>query len=180
MTDETLLIVGASVRAAAQSARRAGWKVSAVDLFADVDLQAIAPTWQASDYPDGLIAAAAQAPPGPWLYTGGLENHAEVVAAISRHRQLLGNGPAVLQECQDPFEFRHACLTSSLGCVNWCELPSETPRQGKWMLKPHASAGGKGITLYEQAPYPVAPPTHYWEARWDLSCSTRSPWRNTT
>ena len=160
---ETLLIVGASARAAAQSAIRAGYKVAAVDLFADVDLQAICPTWRVNDYPQGLIAAAAQAPPGPWLYTGGLENHPEVVAAISEQRELLGNAADVLRVCRDPFAFRLECFVCSLGFVSWCEIPGEVPDEGKWMLKPRASAGGQGMKLYEKGPYPVAPPTHFWE-----------------
>lgn len=163
MNEETLLIVGASARAAAQSAQRAGWEVAAVDLFADEDLKATCPTWRASDYPHGLTKAAAQAPPGPWLYTGGLENHPEVVAAISAQRELLGNGPAVLRACRDPFHFRQTCFVCSLGFVSWCEVPGEVPGDGKWMLKPRGSAGGQGMQLYEHGPYPVAPPTHFWE-----------------
>lgn len=162
MTDETLLIVGASARAAAQSARRAGWKTAAVDLFADADLQATCPSWRVSDYPHGLVAAAASAPPGPWLYTGGLENHPDVVAAISSQRELLGNGPAVLRQCRDPFDFRQAFMVGALPFVNW-RHPDETPTAGKWMLKPRGSSGGQGLQLFQHAPYPIAPETHYWE-----------------
>ena len=51
-----LLIVGASARAAAWSARRAGFDVVAADLFADTDLQQLAKTIQVEprEYPQAL------------------------------------------------------------------------------------------------------------------------------
>ena len=51
---ERIAIVGASVRAAAASAVRAGFSVAAADLFADEDLREIADATRIRDYPDGL------------------------------------------------------------------------------------------------------------------------------
>ncbi|MBW3539720.1 MAG: hypothetical protein KY476_05570, partial [Planctomycetes bacterium] len=59
----SLLIAGASARAAAQSAVRSGWSVTALDLFADRDLAATCEAVRVESYPWGLIAAAAAAPP---------------------------------------------------------------------------------------------------------------------
>ena len=53
-----LLIAGASVRAAAQSAVRAGFTVTAADLFGDRDLAAIAVTHSIEDYPEAIRAIA--------------------------------------------------------------------------------------------------------------------------
>ena len=72
-----LIIVGASARAFAQSARRAGLAVHAADLFADSDLCAVAASVArvpAERYPDGLLDLVAPFPAGPWCYTGALEN----------------------------------------------------------------------------------------------------------
>ena len=143
-------MVGASVRAAAQGAVRARFEVSAVDLFGDTDLEAIAEVRRvpASEYPEGLVAAARSAPPGPWMYTGGLENYPEVVRAISEGRELLGCGPEVLRCARDPVDWRHSL---------------ESPTEGKWVLKPRRSCGGRGITLYEQPPYPSAREDQLWQ-----------------
>ena len=100
-----LLIAGFSTRAAAQSARRAGFEVHAVDAFGDRDLLAAASQVEVvHDYPTGIPAACARLPPAPWMYTGGLENESEIIAAVSRGRPLLGNGPQPLVRVRDPFE----------------------------------------------------------------------------
>ena len=75
----SLSILGASVRSAAQSALRAGFIPCGADLFADHDLQRTsAATIRVSDYPQQLIDASKQLPSGPWMYTGGLENHPKI------------------------------------------------------------------------------------------------------
>lgn len=161
---ETLLIVGASVRAAAQSAKRAGYAVCAVDLFGDADLQAIAPTVQVAieDYPNGLIAAADRSPPGAWMYTGGLENYPSVVGEISKSRELLGCTPDALLRCRDPYEFRNQCFLWAFPFVNWCN-PGTSPDTGSWIRKPRASAGGHGISVFHQPPYPPANEEYFFE-----------------
>jgi predicted ATP-grasp superfamily ATP-dependent carboligase len=161
---ERLLIIGASVRAAAHAAVRAEHDVVGVDLFGDLDLAAIANVSKisASEYPLGFIAAARKAGPAAWMYTGGLENYPEVVAAISEGRELLGCGPEILKNVRDPKGFRDQCISGSLPIAHRC-LESEAPRMGKWVLKRRRSCGGHGIRLYEQAPYPAAGKDHYWE-----------------
>ena len=102
-----ILIVGASGRAAAASAIRAGYEPHVIDLFADADTIRLCPTivCPSVDYPHGLIALANAAPPMPWMYTGGLENHPDVVMAISEHRELVGNDANVLREVRDVTRF---------------------------------------------------------------------------
>jgi hypothetical protein len=82
----SVLILGASTRAAAQSAIRAGLHPICADLFADLDLRGCAQVLEVADYPRGLVAAAASAPACPWMYTGGLENQPGIVARISKSR----------------------------------------------------------------------------------------------
>ncbi len=41
-------------------------------------------------YPESFLEALAAAPPGPWLYTGGLENHPRLVQRMSERRELWG------------------------------------------------------------------------------------------
>src|SRR5438094_8454470 len=98
MLSQTIIIFGGSVRAAAFSALKAGLQPWCADLFADADLQACCPTIRipSSCYPRNFAGLLAKAPPGPWMYTGGLENHPALVKRISSDRSLWGNSPASL------------------------------------------------------------------------------------
>src|SRR5687767_10917006 len=105
---EPLLILGASARAAASSAARAGFAPRAADLFADADLAALCRVTRIDDYPGEFPAAARKFPPSPWMYTGGLENYPELVDQIAAERPLLGNSGSVLREVRDPFKLAAA------------------------------------------------------------------------
>src|SRR5262245_5672928 len=107
-----MIIVGASARAAAMSALRAGWSPWCADLFADADLERIAPVRRiASDeYPDGLIDTLKDAPAGPWMYTGALENRPDLIARVDR--PLLGNSADGVRAVRKP-ELWTECLQTS-------------------------------------------------------------------
>jgi predicted ATP-grasp superfamily ATP-dependent carboligase len=72
-----LLIVGASGRAAAASARRAGFDPYVIDLFADADTRRLAETVRCpiERYPGAIPELARRLPPGPFLYGGRLPFH---------------------------------------------------------------------------------------------------------
>src|SRR5947208_2820896 len=72
---------------------RAGLRPWALDRFADRDLCAACPARAVPPgrYPAGLPELVREAPPGPWLYTGGLENRPGVIRRIARERPLWGN-----------------------------------------------------------------------------------------
>ena len=84
----SVVIIGASTRATAFSADRAGLRPWCIDLFADADLERRFPVRRVpiEKYPRGLIAAMRDAPEGPVIYTGGLENHPELIGQIDRPR----------------------------------------------------------------------------------------------
>ncbi len=151
--DETLLILGASVRAAAQSARRAQIAVMGIDLFGDADLQATCPSMVVSDYPAGLFIAAQHAPPGPWLYTGGLENDDAGVSNFAKQRELLG--------VRQPDRVRS--LTRLNALLRDAELSpiryqpaQQTPTAGQWLLKPLRGSGGHRIRVFTGPPYTIS------------------------
>lgn len=149
-----LLLIGASVRAAAGSARRAGFSnLFAVDLFADADLARLCPTRRldADAYPFGFIRILADLPDGPVVYTGALENHPRVLSALSRERPLWGNGPEVLRQVRDPFAFARALKEAGLPHAQVRREPGKK-QAGAWLVKPFRSAGGAGIRLWEGGP----------------------------
>jgi len=152
---ERLLICGASVRAAAASAWRAGLQPFAIDLFGDSDLVARCPALPipAARYPRGFIELAQQAPPGPWMYTGGLENHPEVVSTISQARPLWGNDAEVLRAVRDPFQLSLKLGEAGLRFPSLMPAGSTVQTDGSWLVKPLASSGGSGIAIWHGQPF---------------------------
>lgn len=144
-----LLIVGASGRAAAASARRAGFEPYVIDLFADVDTRRLAPTLRCPPdrYPGAIPGLADEHPPGPFIYTGGLENHPDCVGALTRRRRLFGVAPDVLRPIREP----HWLATALSG--RFKSLPEtikptgcHPPDPGRiWLRKPDRGAGGRGV-----------------------------------
>lgn len=151
MSWQRVLIVGASGRAAAASALRAGFEPVVLDLFADADTQRLCEVRRLpmAEYPHGFVAMAAALPPMPWLYTGGLENYPEVVAAISATRELWGNGPEVLAKVRDPLSLA-ALLKAGrqqgrMAMPRTCESSVSLDPSVRWLRKPRRGAGGSEI-----------------------------------
>jgi predicted ATP-grasp superfamily ATP-dependent carboligase len=101
----------------------------------------------ADRYPNGLVEVFAGAPPGPWMYTGGLENRPRLVRELSRHRALWGNGPEVLRQVRSP-ERVAACLEAA-GLPRPAQYREGTPRRGRCLVKPRDGTGGRGITFWK-------------------------------
>jgi len=169
-----VLILGASTRAAAQSAFRAGLAPLCGDQFADADLRAIAPVLEIADYPRGMVGAAAQAPDCPWMYTGGLENHPSLVGQIAAARPLWGNGAEVLERVRNPWEVARVLEEAGLPACRLIpreELPSA---YGRWLLKRLRGAGGRGIRVWssrEPARTKINRDVYFQEYRSGGSCS---------
>jgi uncharacterized protein len=143
-----LLIVGASTRAAAQSAVRAGFRPACADLFADEDLRAIAQVLPIADYPHDLPQVARAAPPGPWMYTGALENHPQLVAQIAADRPLWGVPADSLSRVRNPQFIADVLSNVGLPCLPVRPDTDPPPADGSWMLKPLRSAAGRGIRVW--------------------------------
>ena len=163
-----LTILGASARAAAQSAARAGFRPLAADLFGDSDLQACAAWVPLGDYPRGASEALAQAPACPWLYTGGLENYSSLVAQLELIRPLYGNGHRVLDRVRDPWQVAAALNRHGLGAPALAATAEHLPIDGSWLCKGRRSAGGLHVTGWH-GPVSDAPTaadnTHYFQQR---------------
>lgn len=143
------MIVGASVRAAAMSAIRAGYRPYGIDLFTDRDLQRIAECQRVAmaDYPAGIGPLLRDAPPGPWMYTGGLENYPELIEEWRRKRELIGNGASVLAKVRDPLWLNRHVLSA----LSIMSIPPPGER-GQWVRKPIRSAGGINIEMWDGQP----------------------------
>ena len=136
-----VLLLGASARAAAQSAARAGFAVCAADLFADRDLrEAAIEARGVENYPEDLEAVAAKFPVCPWSYTGALENWPDLVERLAKRRPLWGVSAQTLRQVRDPAQWTAALAAAGLPHL---EVAFSTkPSQGDWIAKPLRSAGG--------------------------------------
>jgi len=153
-----LLIVGASGRAAAASALRAGFDPFVIDLFADADTKRLCPVLSCdpTDYPHGFLPLAKAAPSGAWMYTGGLENYPDLVAAISEGRELLGNGPEQLTLCRDPYRLADAVRAAGGNYPETIPLGTTPPAGGNWLRKSVASAGGLHVRFAKSTDFDPA------------------------
>ncbi len=142
---KTIFIAGASVRCAVDSAVRSGYTPIAADLFSDYDLRQQCQAYRIEDYPAQLLDISRELPGVPWMYTGGLENHPDLVDQVSGEHPLMGNPGNVLQQACNPFLIRDILADQNLPFPEITRtFPSTATEQ--WLRKPFRSTGGHGIS----------------------------------
>jgi predicted ATP-grasp superfamily ATP-dependent carboligase len=140
-----IAIVGASARAAAASAVRAAFQPLAADLFADLDLRAIATTTRISPYPEGLVDWLRAVDPPAWMYTGAMENHPDLLDQMAWIAPLWGNSGEVLARVRSPWELADALRNAGLPFPETRSSPAGLPRDGSWLAKTYRGASGSGV-----------------------------------
>jgi predicted ATP-grasp superfamily ATP-dependent carboligase len=160
LVSRTVLLVGASVRASACSAIRAGFDPVAIDLFADWDLRSVCPAHRVEppSYPEAIerLSLTATLPDTPWCYTGAIENHPALIDRIARDRPLWGNPGAVVRTVRDPFALAGALRRAGLPAIDARRRSPGLPTDGSWLVKRLRSAGGAHIRPFDgNEPDPV-------------------------
>jgi uncharacterized protein len=143
-----IAIVGASARAAAFSARRAGLAPIAADLFADADLRHLCPATRIENYPDGLLAWLRSARPAAWMYTGAIENHPTLVEELACVAPLWGNHGNALRRVRSPAQLAEALRAAGLLFPDTRPTPAGLPADGSWLAKFCRGAGGSGVSEF--------------------------------
>jgi predicted ATP-grasp superfamily ATP-dependent carboligase len=150
-----VLIAGVSTRAAAESAARAGFDVTAIDAFGDldqhprVDARALWGAFTAR----AAVRAVADVECDAVAYLAPFENHLGAVRALATNRTLWGNSPDVLTRVRDPFVVANMLRARGFAAAKVAQdfLTAEAlakavgPADGEWLLKPLASGGGHRI-----------------------------------
>ena len=85
------------------------------------------------------------------MYTGGLENHPQIIEQISAHRPLWGNSADVLRSVRDPIQVCELLRTTGLPTVETRVADNPPDQRGEWLLKPMNAAGGTGIVVWDEA-----------------------------
>jgi uncharacterized protein len=153
MPEPHVLIAGVSTRGLAQSAALAGYRVTAVDPFGDVDLRAVAAVVVLRPFGADGAARAAQTVLAPLIaYTSNLENHPEAVATLARGRRLLGNPSAVLERVRNPLWLARAATTDGHAApgIRASAPPPDSGATHRWLLKPRRSGGGHGTVAWRR------------------------------
>jgi uncharacterized protein len=165
-----VLIAGVAVRALAISAARAGYRVTAVDAFGDLDLRGAAAVIplrveHGAEYSPLAAVRAARAVPAELVaYASNFENYPTAVARLAGHRDLLGNPPTVLTRVRNPLELMRVLRRRGFVSPGIRASPPKARRApGSWLLKPRRSGGGHGTRIWRQGE-PV-PRTHYLQER---------------
>lgn len=160
-------IVGASARAAAFSAIRAGLTPACWDLFADLDLAAAAAVQTVSDLGDeGLLNSPARRQL-PLIYAGGMENQQRWIRRAAESGVLWGNPVNVILDVRNPLTLATRLQETRLPTLDVRPSDDPPPADGTWLLKPRASAGGRGIIPWtpEADDHPTRSEPHYFQKR---------------
>lgn len=146
---EHVLLAGVSTRALAQSAARAGYRVTAVDPFGDVDLRAVANVITLRPFSADRAARATRSVTADLIaFTSNLENHAAAVAELARGRRLLGNPASVLARVRNPLQLAKAVAVGGFaGPRTRASAPLDRTIR-RWLLKPRRSGGGHGTMVW--------------------------------
>ena len=150
--DRQLLIAGVTTRPFAVSAVRAGYRVSAIDAFGDLDLRAVADVVLARPDPGqayGPLQAAALAKSvsaGLVAYTSNFENYPAAVTRLANGRRLLGNAAPTLARVRNPLEVMRVLRRHGLAAPeSRSSAPKGRSSRSGWLLKPRRSGGGHGV-----------------------------------
>ena len=150
-----VVIAGVSTRAAAESAARAGFAVTAIDAFGDLDQHPSVrsltlPRDEAAPFTAHAAAAAVRdVDADAAAYLSPFENHVRAVDALMSGRALWGNPPEVLRRVRDPFllagVLRRRGFPAPLTRV---DVPPELAGTKEWLVKPFRSGGGNGVRAW--------------------------------
>jgi predicted ATP-grasp superfamily ATP-dependent carboligase len=163
-----LLVVGICTRPEAASARRAPacregrWDVVGLDYFGDRDQRLGGETYAlGADFdlpctPQNLVRAAATLRYDAVAYSASLENHPALVEALAANDGggclLLGNSAATLARVRHVPSLMRACRRAGIRFPTTLLRTLPVARAGangatpvRWLRKPHAAGGGRGV-----------------------------------
>ena len=164
MTRPAVVVAGLSARMLAESARCAGWRVIALDLFGDSDTRGAAERW----HPVGQAATLALDPartraalerarfePGVigWIAGSGFEACPALLRADIEGLPLIGNAPQAYDVVRTPARF--FALLNEHG-IAYPETRMDAPHNTSgWLRKETSGTGGWHIRLADAANAPA-------------------------
>ena len=157
-----VLVAGVSTRAAAESAARAGFAVTAIDAFGDLDQH---PSVGGLALPHNFTARAAAMAArtvecDAVVYLSSFENHPKAIMTLAEGRALWGNSPETVRRVRDPLILAEALRRRGFSAPEVRLKPDTADvTADKWLVKPLASGGGQRIRFWD--PATILPPGCY-------------------
>ena len=154
-----VLLAGVSTRAAAESAARAGFAVTAIDAFGDLDqhpaVRILSPAHNFSAHATALSVQTIEC--DAVVYLASFENHPKAISTLAEGRVLWGNSPTTVRRVRDPqllaealrrrgFAVPQVRLKPDTTHVDRCVKGDSDP---DWLVKPLASGGGLRIRKWD-------------------------------
>ena len=149
MHDENvILVVGASARQLAQSARLANRRVIGIDLFADWDLRQVADCHPVQSLNEvRLDAMFPTEQVAGFVICGGMETRFEVLVQLESKIRFYGPKIRQLKRSQDPLLLSQVCADNQIRFPevrSADSMPNVT--NAEWLLKPRLGSGGHLIS----------------------------------
>jgi predicted ATP-grasp superfamily ATP-dependent carboligase len=143
----SICFMGASCRAAAQSAARAGCtRILAWDDFLDADLLEIAQAESLADFPEDSPQSLAELQGIPLVLCGGMENRPDFIQRRIDRGMLCGVTGDMLRQLRSLVSWQRWASESRIGWPTTVQDLSDprldSVRSESWMLKPVGRAGG--------------------------------------
>lgn len=147
---ERIILVGASCRAAAESAVRSGFRVWCIDQFGDEDLRACAEHVEVvSCWPDGILNVIPKIPPGTLVITGALENAPQILARLRDRLPFAGCDVDAMRALRDPLNLQQILRQAGLSTLKVALREPAPSLEIRWLKKPLRSAAGFHIRRFE-------------------------------
>ena len=143
----SICLMGASCRAAAQAAARAGCtRILAWDDFLDADLLEIAQARSLADFPEDSPQSLAELQGIPLVLCGGMENRPDFIQRRIDQGMLCGVTGDMLRQLRSLESWQRWASESRIGWPTTVQDLSDpildSVRSESWMLKPVGRAGG--------------------------------------
>lgn len=155
-----MAVIGFSARAAAQSAKRQGFEVVAVDLCADRDLLADCRAHYGLDDPSWPDVLNSDYPNATLLLTGGMEHRSAWVDRChsqSDRRAVTGTqlrSMRTLANWEEWAAFAELGWPKTIPAANFGSISMNSMRSSNWLVKNLESGGGMGTTDFEEQGLP--------------------------
>ncbi|XAM00501.1 ATP-grasp domain-containing protein [Phycisphaeraceae bacterium D3-23] len=140
----------------ARAAKRAGYDPFVIDTLGTAD--APGAVCESARFPFGVLDLIAQAPAGASVLLGGpMENHPDLVDAVTKGRELLGSSTAAMRNSRHPYAL--STLPPFAG-LRLCRTKTRLSFAGRlarlafgslgkdYLLKPRFESGGRGIEAW--------------------------------
>lgn len=150
---EKLILIGASARAATQSARRAGLQPIAIDLFGDLDTRAAAHDFIDLRQVFGQVRVSGKEDPLsefcdpriPATMVGDFDGCTDLLAKLTR--PVIGNQRSHWSQVRDPQFLRDVARLSGVHFpTTFLTEPQDAQSRQRWLRKDVQASGGLGVS----------------------------------